>query len=467
MKDIQLRDGFVPQGAPHPVLPVRAVTLGAGVIWEEAYDAVTTKAGAYVQGGGCTTVGVAGLIQGGGFGSFSKYFGLAASGLLEAEVVTADGSIRTVNAYKDPELFWALKGGGGGTFAVVSRLTLRVHDLPKDCGGAMLIVKANSDGDFQLLIAEFLKFYKTALFNPHWGESANFGGDNTLDISMMHIGLSDDVVMKTWQPFLEWLQQNGSAFSVHTIPLNSSFTTANRAAKWLVKKTGKVSIESDPVISSSPTRFAWDEKWDGENRHWFTKDPRPGSNPVNVWYKADTGQVEFFLWEYDSVWLPAGLLDSNSQSKLVEALFDATRHTGVSLHFNKGLAGATSSVIEEARNTPMNPAVCDAFALAISAAAEDAVFPAVHGHTAKTEAGRKAARSVQDGMNVLRSVAPRGGAYISESSYFDADYQRSAWGENYKRLARVKRTYDPDGLFFVHHGVGSEGWSADGFTRRI
>ena len=116
-----------------------------------------------------------------------------------------------------------------------------------------------------------------------------------------------------------------------------------------MKKTGEVSVESDPVISSTPMRFAWDEKWDRENRHWFTEDPRPGSNPINVWYKADTGQVEFFVWEYDSVWLPADLLESNSQSKLVEALFEATRHSGISLHFNKGLAGATSSVIEEAR----------------------------------------------------------------------------------------------------------------------
>ena len=60
-----------------------------------------TQAGRYVQGGGCTTVGVAGLIQSGGFGSFSKGFGNAASGLLEAEVVTADGRVRIVNACTD------------------------------------------------------------------------------------------------------------------------------------------------------------------------------------------------------------------------------------------------------------------------------------------------------------------------------------------------------------------------------
>ena len=89
-----------------------------------------------MQGGGCTTVGVAGLVQGGGFGSFSKGFGTAASGLLEAEVVTADGRVRIANACTNPDLFWALKGGGGGSFGVVTRLTLRTHELPAFFGAA-------------------------------------------------------------------------------------------------------------------------------------------------------------------------------------------------------------------------------------------------------------------------------------------------------------------------------------------
>ena len=71
------------------------------------------------------------LIQSGGFGSFSKHYGLAAAGLLEAEVVTADGKIRTANACTNPDLFWALKGGGGGSFGVVTKVTLRVRDLPE------------------------------------------------------------------------------------------------------------------------------------------------------------------------------------------------------------------------------------------------------------------------------------------------------------------------------------------------
>ncbi len=129
MNAISVQDAFVPKGCGVAARP--AVTVDAGVRWVEAYDAVTTKAGRYVQGGGCCTVGVGGLVQGGGFGSFSKNFGLAAAGLLEAEVVTADGKVRVANACTNPDLFWALKGGGGGTFGVVTRMTLATHELPR------------------------------------------------------------------------------------------------------------------------------------------------------------------------------------------------------------------------------------------------------------------------------------------------------------------------------------------------
>ena len=145
MRAVQLHDRFVPRGAAGLAGPEAAVSVGAGAIWMDVYDAVTTTAGRYVQGGGCTTVGVAGLVQGGGFGAFSKGFGTAAANLLEAEVVTADGAVRTANAAQNPDLFWALKGGGGGTFGAVTRLTLRTHPLPAYVGAVRTMITAASD----------------------------------------------------------------------------------------------------------------------------------------------------------------------------------------------------------------------------------------------------------------------------------------------------------------------------------
>jgi FAD/FMN-containing dehydrogenase len=60
---------------------------------------------------------------------------------------------------------------------------------------------------------------------------------------------------------------------------------------------------------------------------------------------------------------------------------------------------------------------------------------------------------------------PKAASYVWETDYFEPNWQESFWGDNYARLLVIKRKYDPEGLFFLHHGVGSEDWSADGFTR--
>ena len=429
---------FVPQGCQSTHAPQRAVTVGSGAIWMQAYDAVTTKSGAYVQGGGCTTVGVAGLIQSGGFGSFSKHYGMAASGLLEAEVVTADGKVRIANACTNPDLFWALKGGGGGTFGVVSKLTLRVRDLPELAGGANFTVKASSDDAFRRLIRQFVGFYREALFNDHWGEQARFSPDNKLEISMVHLGLETEQSRKVWQPFLNWLAQS----------------------------SGTYTIESEPVIGSMPFRHWWDVEWRKEHHHdVFKADSRASASTSNVWWNGDSGQVGWVVWGFESLWLPASLLQDDSQEKLARALFAASRLSEVEIHFNKGLAGAPAEAIEAARDTAMNPIVGGAFALAIVADGQAPAYPGISMHEPDVAKGRKGADAVHRCMNELRAVVSNAGAYVSESNFFESDFQHSYWGTNYSRLTEIKNKYDSDGLFFVHNGVGSEHWSTDGFTR--
>src|SRR5208283_2850938 len=346
MHDVSIQQGFVPSGCRSA--PQQAVTVGSGTIWMQAYDAVTTKAGAYVQGGGCTTVGVAGLIQSGGFGSFSKHYGMAAAGLLEAEVVTADGKVRIANSCTNSDLFWALKGGGGGTFGAVSKLTLRVRDLPELAGGANFTVKASSDDAYRRLIRRFVAFYREALFNDHWGEQAHFSSDNKLEISMVHLGLDTEQSRNVWQPFLDWLAQSSADYA----------------------------IESAPRIGSMPMRHWWDVDWRKEHHHnVFKADSRSGASPNNVWWNGDGGQVGWVVWGFESLWMPASLLQDDSQEELSSALYGASRFSEVELHFNKGLAGAPPEAIEAAKDTAMNPAVCGAFALAIVADGQGPAYP--------------------------------------------------------------------------------------------
>jgi FAD/FMN-containing dehydrogenase len=437
MHDVLMHEAFVPEGCDGKQVAQRAVTCGSGAIWMQAYDAVTTKAGAYVQGGGCTTVGVAGLVQSGGFGSFSKHYGTCAAGLLEAEVVTADGKIRIANACANPDLFWALKGGGGGTFGVVTKVTLRVHELPEYAGGAIFRVKASSDDAFRRLLRYFVGFYRENLFNDHWGEQAHIGPDNVLGLSMVSLGLSTEEARKVWQPFLD----------------------------WIARSPGVYTVEPGMILGSMPARHWWDVGWRKEqHQHVFDSDARPGASENNVWWTGDGGQVAWTIYGFESLWLPASLLGDDLQEQLANALFAGSRYELIELHFNKGLAGAPREAIEAARDTATNPAVLNAFALAIVADGQGG-YPGVRGHEPDVEAGRKSRERVHGSMNKLRTLAPNGGSYVSESNFFEKDWPHSYWGSNYARLASVKEKYDPTGLFFVHNGVGSEEWSADGFTK--
>ena len=439
MNKVTLHDAFVAHGCTDVHAPQPAVTVQSGAMWIDAYDAVTTHGGRYVQGGGCTTVGVAGLIQSGGFGSFSKCFGTAASGLVEAEIVTADGVVRIANACSNPELFWGIKGGGGGSLGVVTRLTLRTHDLPMFFGGMFGEIKASSDDAYRTLIAKAISFYQSDLFNPHWGEQMSFRTDNSLRISMVFQGLDQQNAQALWAPFIDWVQAR------------------------------KEYVIARPLQALAiPSQHFWDADFFRQHAPGFMiDDDRDGAPRNHVLWAGDQGQVGWFIHSYKSAWMPASLLQADQQSRLVDALFACTRHWDVAFHYNKGLAGAPAEALAASRDTATNPQVLDAFALAILGGSGDPAYPGMPGPGPNMAEARDDAAQIAKAMDELLKVAPNAGAYVSESDYFQRDWQAAFWGANYPRLAAVKQKYDPDGLFFVHHGVGSEAWSADGFTRLI
>ncbi|MFK4446622.1 hypothetical protein ABH944_006815 [Caballeronia udeis] len=440
MNDITLRDAFVGAGCEGHASPVRAVTVGAGALWAHVYDAVTTQAGGYVQGGGCMTVGVAGLIQSGGFGSFSKAYGMAAGSLLEAEVVTADGVVRIANACTNPDLFWGLKGGGGGSLGVVTRLTLRVHELPETFGAVNMTIKATSAPAFRRLVGVIIDFYRQNLLNPHWGEQITLRRNNVLKISMVFQGLSRSEAQAVWQPFMDTLDASPDDFKVEFSPLKIAALSAR--SFW------------------APTLFK-------RLLGFMSTDDRPDSPKDNVFWTGNQGEAGQVLHGYESAWLPAALLQDGQRQALADTLFAASRQWTVSLHVNKGLAGAPGEAIAAARDTATNPAALEAFALLISGAEGPPAYPGIQGHEPDSELARRSAQSIGRAMDEVRKLVPDPGSYVSESNFFNADWQRAFWGTNYSRLLAVKDRYDPDGLFFVHHGVGSERWSADGFTKLV
>ena len=131
-------------------------------------------------------------------------------------------------------------------------------------------------------------------------------------------------------------------------------------------------------IADLPARHFWDARFLSENYPQFIiRDERPGAPEGNFVWIGDHGEAGQFVHGYRSAWLPASLLESDRRSALVNALVAGSRHWSISLHFNKGLAGAPPNERVAAMNTAMNPAVLDAFARMLAAARGIAVVSGV------------------------------------------------------------------------------------------
>ncbi|KAF8549861.1 hypothetical protein OG21DRAFT_1420628 [Imleria badia] len=170
---------FVPQGSS--AAPVPVLKIGAGTQLEDIYPVVEAYNVSAVLGG-CLTVGAAGgFIQAGGYSVLSPAYGLAVDHLLEVEIVTADGVIRTINAVQDHDLFWAIRGGGAGSWGIISEWFLRYVSItvgtlpPTAVSAASLIIAPNAAQDVQTLGINFI-----ALIGKYQNQIINSGITSTV-----------------------------------------------------------------------------------------------------------------------------------------------------------------------------------------------------------------------------------------------------------------------------------------------
>ena len=179
----------------------RTVRAEGGLDWAELNDA-TAEHGLAVTGGAISTTGIAGLTLGGGLGWLMAKHGLAADNLLAVELVTAGGEVVDVTEASDPDLFWALRGGGGN-FGIATAFTFRLHPVGLVTGG---LVAHPFDA-----APEALRFYRDAVSDSPDDLTVFAGlvhapdgsGAKLTAFAVFHAG-SEEEAERDLEPFTSW-----------------------------------------------------------------------------------------------------------------------------------------------------------------------------------------------------------------------------------------------------------------------
>ncbi|KXN80958.1 hypothetical protein AN958_06549 [Leucoagaricus sp. SymC.cos] len=179
-----------------------AVTVGSGVGLSALYNASKEVNKIFVGGGAATVAAAGGYVQGGGHSPLSPLLGLAADNALEFNVVTADGVLRRVNEEDNSDLFWALRGGGAGSWGVIVNTTFRMYPTFEATQSIVSFVAANSSVFYSVL---------------NTGQNTNFG----IGISTYIPLATSEQAIATLEPlFMDVLSAGG-------ILVSNTTTTAN------------------------------------------------------------------------------------------------------------------------------------------------------------------------------------------------------------------------------------------------
>ena len=288
---------------------------------------------ALVIGGTCDSVGVGGCFLGGCFGTWSKRFGSAASNLLQATAVLADGSVVTANACQHSDLFWALRGGGGGTFAAVAELVVRTHAPPRTVLLGSHSFGAVDRAAFVDLLAQ-ATLASRRFMAPPWGGGLGFAraagpGGQQYSVSLGPKGYEVDEAegAALLQPLLDFVAANASRFP-------------NAKAVWAVWNASTAAPGAPlPWIEIHPDR------------------------EISTMMVASFGRLPTMA----QTATPAGLAAVAEAFAAVADQVPASMQGTVGLDFEKGQAGASAEALELLAQTSQNPVLEDAIGLLLVA----------------------------------------------------------------------------------------------------
>lgn len=367
------------------------ITAGAGSTFEEVQK-TASEHGLFVAAGWARTVGIVGWSLGGGHGPFANAVGLGTDNIVSARVVTANGEVVTASEEENADLLWALRGGGGSAFGILTSITIRAHRNPN--GGFIIgrITWSSSmcDGGaakFQQLMQGIMEV--TGKMSERWSALFATAGQRVSNVT------DPQLCGGNWTLYAQ------SAF------LGSVEEAQPELNKW-------TQILPGALVSASVQNAST----------WFEL--------MEVYPLETITPVAWALWGVPSV------------------LIDAP--TALNGRFTDAVEGAVLQGCIWNSSSGFTP--CQAVQVYVDVGGLATSPP--RANTSTSEAFKTAFAHVVHPLTSSGWIAPLGsGAYFSESRFDmpEDQWAKTYWGSNYPALQSVKRSYDPDSVFWCHHCV--------------
>ncbi|OTA54456.1 FAD-binding domain-containing protein [Hypoxylon sp. EC38] len=429
LKNLSINDAWPIPGQNQTA---HVLIAGSGNTWGDALGFALEQNRAVVSGVD-RTVGLGGFIQGGGHGPLSSTYGLSADQILQATVVTTTGEVLVANDLENKDIFWAIRGGGGGQYGVVTEYVMLTYPAPVDIVSTSIYISATNMSDFSdptvdatwNSFASLMSSFPDLMDQGITGSGGGFVGASVQSIlglprpppgvvisfSVWAYNSTTDALKSSLDSLRQRILEGiGANANLITVSVEEPSKTSNYADFF---ESMNLSPSSAGEISLSPSRLLG----------------RPELSDRNV------TEVAKYL-----------------KRVMVSQVDGAGSFLTVGL---QGGLGPRNVPVE--RRGALNPVWRQAYLHAIVTGLDVDVTDTTPG-----KALRKAAEWAETNKeNVWREWAPETGAYMNEANPFDGQWQYDFYGSSYDRLVQIKRRYDPTYTLFVLGGVDSELWEYD------
>ncbi|KAK7932153.1 6-hydroxy-D-nicotine oxidase [Apiospora marii] len=375
-----------------------ALKVGSGIQIQDLYE-LTRQLGYTAVGGECKGVGATGgYMAGGGHGPLMSLYGMGADSVLGLDVVLPDGRFVTADETQNTDLFWALRGGGGSTFGVVTGMALKLHPASSFSGVTFELASGpgteNSNEVFWRAMYAYWRKFPAYAERHTYGYSIMFPTETGFTWSM-----------------LPWLVPGMplAEFKDMVAPLFEEWTALG--------------------LNFTPNYFEHDNFYDTWKAHF------PAENVAVDRVRTASRLFPRKNWD-----------DEDLLTATMDAVRSIIEEGSALVHYNiQGLAP------EGTPANAVNPAWREAVMFGIIGYAwDESTTPE------EFEAGNR--KISRDWMERLRKVTPGGGGYLNEGDVMEPDPGQAFYGSNYERLLEIKREVDPWDVFWAQTAVGSERW---------